>query len=127
MKSPHPIYSLLAWIVLLAAAVALAALPGGLVWAGLAVAVLVIAYLWQEAARWNLPAGTKPGQEGVVIRSKLTIGLGEVIFIFVGAAAWVALDTLAGSAASSGLAKLMAAIVMALGPSCLCSRLWPTG
>jgi choline dehydrogenase-like flavoprotein len=116
VKSPHPIYSLLAWIVLLAAAVALAALPGGLVWAGLTVAVLLVAYLWQEAARWNLPVGTKPGHEGVVIRSKLTIGLGEAIFIFVGAAAWVALDTLARSAASSGLAKLMAAILMGLGP-----------
>jgi choline dehydrogenase-like flavoprotein len=115
-KSPHPVYSLLAWMVLLGAAVAMAAFPGGLVWGGLAVGVLVLAYLWQEAARWNLPPGTKPGQEAAVIRSKLTIGLGEAIFIFVGAAIWVVLDTLAREAASSGLSKLMAAIVMALGP-----------
>ena len=116
IESPLPIYPLLAWIVLLAGAVAFAALPGGLVWAGLTVAVLVLAYLWQEAARWSLPAGTKPAQESVVIRRQLIIGLGEAIFIFAGAVVWVALDTLARSAASNELAQLLTVIVMALGP-----------
>jgi choline dehydrogenase-like flavoprotein len=115
-RNPHPFYPLLAWIVLLAGAVALLALPGGLLWSGGFVTVLIFAYLWQEAARWYLPVGTKADQEGVVIRRNLTIGLGEAIFVFVGAVVWAALDTLARLAAANNLARFFTAILIALGP-----------
>src|SRR5258708_27449591 len=50
------------------------------------------------------------------MRRRIMMGLGEAIFIFGGAVVWVALDTLARSAASNELAQLLTVIVMALGP-----------
>jgi choline dehydrogenase-like flavoprotein len=116
MRSAHPIYPLLAWILLLGGAVAMLALPGGLLWSLGLVTILVLAYLWQEAARWYLPAGTKAGQEGAIIRRNLTIALGEAIFVFAGALFWAALDTVARLAASQNLGKFLTAILVALGP-----------
>jgi choline dehydrogenase-like flavoprotein len=113
---PHPVYPLFAWTTLLAGAIAALMLPGAFPWVGSAIAVLVLAYLFQEAARWGLPPGTKPSNRGVVIRNRLTLTLGEVLLIFVGTGLWVVLDTLARSAAAKGFASTLAAIVMVLGP-----------
>jgi choline dehydrogenase-like flavoprotein len=116
MRTAHPIYPLLAWIVLLAGAVTLLALPGGLLWSIGLMTILVLAYLWQEAARWYLPADTKAGQQGAIIRRNLTIALGEAIFVLVGGLFWATLDTFARLAASHNLAKFLTAILVALGP-----------
>jgi choline dehydrogenase-like flavoprotein len=115
-RSSHPIYPLLAWMVLLGGAVALLALPGGLAWSSSVIVVLVLAYFWQEAARWYLPVETKSYQEGVILRRNLTIALGEAIFVFAGAVFWAALDTIARLAAAHNLAKFLTALLIALGP-----------
>ena len=116
MTLPYPEYSLFAWIVLLIGATLVLALPGGLLWGGALIGILIVAYLWQEIARWILPREIKPAQQSVVIRSDLTIALGEVIFILVGVVYYIALDTLAKSAVANGLSGTLTAIMVALAP-----------
>jgi choline dehydrogenase-like flavoprotein len=116
ITSPHPLYSLLAWIVLLAGAVIVLALPGGLLWGVGLIAILILSYLWQEVARWYVPKHTNPGQHSVIIRSELTVALGEVIFVFAGVLVWVVLDTIARSVAKNGLTNAVMAILLLLGP-----------
>ncbi|MBV8102679.1 MAG: hypothetical protein JOZ31_26360, partial [Verrucomicrobia bacterium] len=116
VTSPYPPHSLLAWIVLLVGATLVLALPGGLLWGAALIGILILSYLWQEIARWILPKQIEPAQQDVVIRSQLTIALGEVIFIFVGVVYYIALDTLARSAAANGLSGTVTAIMLVLAP-----------
>jgi choline dehydrogenase-like flavoprotein len=116
MTLPYPKYSLFAWIVLLIGATLVLALPGGLLWGAALTGILIVSYLWQEIARWILPSEIKPAQQSVVIRSDLTIALGEVIFIFAGVVYYIALDTLAKSAVANGLSGTLTGIMVALAP-----------
>jgi hypothetical protein len=92
------------------------ALPGGLLWGAALTGILLVSYLWQEIARWILPKEIKPAQQSVVIRSNLTIALGEVIFIFAGAVYYIALDTLARSAVDQRASGTLTGIMVALAP-----------
>jgi choline dehydrogenase-like flavoprotein len=116
ITTPHPLYSLLAWIVLLLGAVIVLVLPGGLLWAVGLIVVLLLAYLWQEVARWCVPKDTVPGQESVVVRSELTVALGETIFVFAGVLLWVALDSIARLVVMNQLSGALMAILVVLGP-----------
>jgi choline dehydrogenase-like flavoprotein len=113
---PYPPHSLLAWIVLLIGSTLVLALPGGLLWGAALIGILILSYLWQEIARWILPKEIEPARQSSVIRSELTIALGEVIFIFAGVIYYIALDTLARSAAANGLSGPVTAIMLALAP-----------
>jgi choline dehydrogenase-like flavoprotein len=116
MTSPYPPHSLFAWIVLLIGATLVLPQPGGLLWGAALIGILILSYLWQETARWILPKQIKPAQQSVVVRSNLTIALGEVIFFFAGVVYYIALDTLARSAVANGLAGRLTAIMVALAP-----------
>jgi choline dehydrogenase-like flavoprotein len=91
------------WLVLLALAVAAlgraSTLGAGLV----ALGVLLLAWLWQEAAGWNLPAGTSAADLGIAVRNRLTRAAGGLLLLFLASALWVGLDTLAGWVAGTSL------------------------
>jgi choline dehydrogenase-like flavoprotein len=115
-RDGYPFYPFLAWLILLGGGVGLLIMPGGAYFAAGFIVLLVVSYLWQEAARWNLPPSIKPAGRGVVIRSKLTIALGEVIFILAGALFWAVLDTIARCVVAHGTMPLFIAIMVALAP-----------
>jgi len=112
---PHPIFSVAAWLVLAAACVLALRLPGGLRYAAAGLVVLTATWIWQEAARWGYQPDA--GDEGTVVRNRLTRSLGEVLVLFVLALAWVALDTVAGYAAQGRLVARLSIILLALGPA----------
>jgi len=115
-RGPHPFYSVLAWVVLILSTIGALVLPSALVWAPVVIAILFIAYLWQEAARWGMPVGTKPGREGSIIRDRLSRSLGETLVIFVGTVIWVVLDTAARSLVAAHHHAGVAGVLMLLTP-----------
>ncbi|MFN0125100.1 MAG: hypothetical protein ACKV19_00240, partial [Verrucomicrobiales bacterium] len=111
----HPPYPALAWGIVVAGAVAIAALPDMLVPGGLLVLSMLLAWFWQEAARWDAPK--EVAKQGVVIRNRLTRALGDVLMLFLAASGWVVLDTLARAAAGeSGIRGTVMTIAAALAP-----------
>ena len=117
---PYPFFALLAWLVLVAGAVAALQIPPGLRYGAGVGAVLLLAWVWQEAARW----GAKPEHEsaaaerqiGSTVRNRLTRGLGEATVIFLALSAWVVLDTFAVLFAQRTPTAALAAAMAALGP-----------
>jgi choline dehydrogenase-like flavoprotein/predicted acylesterase/phospholipase RssA len=112
---PHPFFSVAAWLVVVGASVLALRLPGGLRYAPAGLVVLTVTWVWQEAARWGYQQDT--GDEGTVIRNRLTRSLGEVLALFVLALAWVALDTVARYAAQGRFVARLSVILLALGPA----------
>jgi hypothetical protein len=104
-SAPYPLFALLSWIALLAAAVAATAMTDSLVLATLAIGVLLLTWLWQEAVQWNLPEGSDFSHRGLVARNRLTRGVGTSIALMIGAALWVIVNTLALWLASQHMAS----------------------
>src|SRR5262249_4079200 len=96
---PYPFYSLLAWLVLLAGAIVALQIPQGLLYAGGAALVLLLAWFWQEVARWGAIKGRETEaakrQVGAIVRNRVSRSLGEAMFIFAALLGWVVLDTVA--------------------------------
>ncbi len=111
---PYPLYSFVAWLVLLAACVVILTLPGGVPLAIGGLVILAVTWLWEETARWGY--SPKTGEQGTVVRNRLTRSLGEALVLFVAAVGWVALDTLAGYAANKGVASTLTLVLAALSP-----------
>ena len=102
--APYPLFALLTWIALLAAAVAAIGMTDWLLLPTLAIGVLLLAWMWQEAVQWNLPEGSDFSDRGIVARNRLTRGVGTSIALVIGAAFWVIIDTLALRVASQHMA-----------------------
>ena len=117
---PYPFFALLAWLVLVAGAVAALQIPPGLRYGAGAGAVLLLAWVWQEVARWGArqdhEAAAAERQIGATVRNRLTRGLGEAMVIFAALTAWVVLDTFAMLFAQRTPTVALAAAVTALGP-----------
>ena len=116
----YPIFSLMGWLVLVAGAATalqfqfIARLAAG------ALIVLLLAWVWQEVARWGAirDSGTVAAAQkvGAIVRNRLSRGLGEALIIFALLLGWVVLDTIAIRYAQGPVAKASAAILVALGP-----------
>ena len=116
----YPFFSLLAWLVLLTGSLLALKLPHGTLGASVVALVLVLAWVWQEVARWGAIAGRETEAErrkvGTIVRNRIIRSLGEVMFIFFGLAAWVVLDTFAVLFAQKGPVGALAAATAALTP-----------
>ena len=122
----HPPYPLAAWVVLLAGASAGLALPGHAKFAGLILAVLGLAWLWQEFARRGMPEKDvrERRMEGAMVRNRLSRGVGEALIIFAAVLLWVALDSVARSLADMRNLPKMVAGLVALSPTLQLLRFW---
>jgi len=117
---PYPFFSLIAWVVLLTGSLIAFKIPHGMLYAAGINLVLVLAWLWQEAAR----LGTIRGREtedarrhvGAIVRNRVIRSLGEALFIFFALTVWVVLDTFAVLFAQKGAAGGLAAAAAALAP-----------
>lgn len=117
-RRPHPFFALLAWLVLLGCSVAAIALPGVLA-SAIAAFVLLLSWVWQEAARKgnrNENPLMAERRMGLIVRNRLTRGLAEVLGILALTAGWVVIDSLAASIAGRGFTSMLVAGVAAAGP-----------
>jgi hypothetical protein len=111
---------LVLWLLGLAGSISALALTGSFALPLLAIGVLILAWLWQEAALWGTGAATSPATRGIIARNRLTSVSGIGLGLLLGSLVWVLLDTLAGYAASRhsraipGLMGLIAASLPAL-------------
>jgi choline dehydrogenase-like flavoprotein len=117
----YPVFSLLGWLVLVAGSATALQFPFIAGLAAAALVILLLAWLWQEVARWGAieHSSTIPAAHrvGAIVRNRLSRGLGEALIIFAFLVAWVVLDTLAIRYAHGTVAKASAAILMALAPA----------
>ena len=122
----HSPYPLAAWVVLIGGASVALTLPGGGVWAGAVLAVLGLAWVWQEIARQGLPEDDvrKRRSEGTIVRNRLTRGLGEALVIFLALVAWVLLDSVARTIAGKRHLPEMVTALVALSPALHLLRTW---
>jgi choline dehydrogenase-like flavoprotein len=117
---PYPIFSLLGWLVLLGGAAAATLIPHVLPYATGALIVLVLAWFWQEAARWgatqNQESAAAKYQTGSVVYNRLSRSLGEAAVIFGILVGWVILDTFAALLARYDVARPLTLLMVALAP-----------
>src|SRR5262249_22043847 len=88
--------------------------PGVMPYALGGLAILTATWVWQEAARWGYKS--QDGEEGTVVRNRLTRSLGEALMLFALALGWVVLDTLALYAAEKKATGLLTLLLAALAP-----------
>src|SRR5205085_9201396 len=116
----YPVFSLLGWLVLVAGSATALQLTFIARLAAAALIVLLLAWLWQEVARWGAieDSGTVAAAQkvGAIVRNRLSRGLGEALIIFAFLVGWVVLDTLAIRYAQGTVAKASAAVLVALPP-----------
>jgi len=117
---PYPFFSLIAWVVLLTGSLIAFKIPHGMLYAAGINLVLVLAWLWQEAARLGTIRGGETENArrhvGAIVRNRVIRSLGEALFIFFALTAWVVLDTFAVLFAQKGAAGGLAAAAAALAP-----------
>jgi choline dehydrogenase-like flavoprotein len=117
---PYPFFSLIAWVVLLTASLIAFKIPHGMLYAVGINLVLVLAWLWQEAARLGTIHGRETEearrQVGAIVRNRVVRSIGEALFIFFTLAAWVVIDTFAVLFAQKGTAGGLAAATAVLVP-----------
>lgn len=117
---PYPIFAFLAWVVLICGGVAGFLLPHALGWAAGALLTLLLAWLWQEVARWGIHQEQVQGsglkQTGALVRNRLTRGLGEALSLFAALAGWVVLDTLARLVAEGSVTIALTGVMAVLSP-----------
>ena len=130
----HPPHPLAAWVILIGGTSIALTLPRSGKWAGVALGVMGLAWLWQEIARRGLPEENVKDRraEGAMVRNRLSRGVGEALIIFAVLLLWIALDSVAGSIASKGNLPKMVAALVALSPTLQLLRSWavkilPTG
>jgi hypothetical protein len=113
-RANYGFFPIAGWITLLALLGLVAGLVSGLYGALTAIVVLLLAAVWLEIARWQLPRNLDPStgehsaDPGTVIRNRLTRGLGEALLLLLVCILWTALDTAARGFALGKLNSLMA-------------------
>jgi len=63
-----------------------------------AIAVLLLAWVWQEAALWGITTAREPAMRGILARNRLSRGAGVGLGLLGLTIVWVLIDTLAGYA-----------------------------
>lgn len=111
--NPHPVFGLFCWLVMLGAAVAALRLEKAGWPAFIGITSLIVAWLWQELARIGaIKDRGLEGGRGIIVRNRLTRGLGFTLAAFTYTTLWVVLDSLARLGAQR---KLMLPLVGAMG------------
>src|SRR5262249_50817617 len=87
------------WLVALAGSVALLAATGTFALPMVAIAVLLLSWLWQEAALWGVSGAADRAGRGSIARSRLSRAAGIGLGVLGATVLWVLIDTLADSAA----------------------------
>lgn len=90
--------ALLGWLALIGAAIWAFRLPGGLPYASGALALLLLAWLWQEAVHWRMPREASPDARASMVRNRLSQALGSGLLFLLACLLWVVLDSLAHTA-----------------------------
>jgi hypothetical protein len=116
----YPVFSLFAWLVLVVGAATGLYVPHLAGVASVTLGILLLAWIWQEVARWGAidnPGSLESAQRvGSIVRNRLSKALGEALVIFAMLTSWVVLDTVAIRFAQEPVAKASAAILVALAP-----------
>ncbi|HEX6737352.1 MAG TPA: GMC oxidoreductase, partial [Vicinamibacteria bacterium] len=111
---PHPVVPLLAWMALLGGAVVALRIPGASNVGVIALGVLLLAWVYQEAAQWQLRPGTAPEMHGAIARNRLTRAQATSLVLLAAAAGWFLLDTAARTATARGVVPRAAGVMAAL-------------
>jgi len=112
-RASFSFYPIAGWVTLLGLLGLAAGLVAGLVGALIAIVALLLAAVWLEIARRQLPpnldpsAGETTADPGTVIRNRLTRGLGEALGILLLSILWTAIDTVARGFALGKLNSLI--------------------
>jgi choline dehydrogenase-like flavoprotein len=116
----YPFFPLLSWLVLLIGALIALSFPRGMAYALGVVLVLLLAWFWQEAARWGAIRGHETDAErqkvGEIVRNRVLRSVGATMFIFFALLLWVVLDTFALFFARTGWAAALTMLAAALMP-----------
>lgn len=109
----HPVFGLFTWLIMLGASVAALRLERVQVLAAIGITGLIVAWFWQELARIGA-AKSDPTREfrGVIVRNRVTRGLGLMLTAFFLSALWILIDSLARLGAQH---KLMFPLVGGIG------------
>ena len=91
----YSLYPLLAWLVLVFAAVAALQLPGVFIIALGLIGVLFAAFIAQEIARWGLPSPSAQGATASIVRHRLSGALTAALSLLAGSVYFVLLDSVA--------------------------------
>jgi hypothetical protein len=114
----HPPHPLAAWIILIAGASIGLSLQGNAQLAGGGLVILGLAWIWQEAARSDIDECDIKSRraEGLIVRNRLTRGLGEALWLFLILVLWVIIDSVARTIASPRVLSAMIGTLVALAP-----------
>jgi hypothetical protein len=119
-RGPYAAFALVLWVVLLGGAVAALGIAPIAVVGIAGLVVLLLAWLWTEVARLDMPPGVSRDEQGVILRNRLTRALGASVLLLLAALGWVVLDSLARATAGeqstsrpmiAGLAGLVMAVL----------------
>jgi len=119
----YPLFTLVAWTVLLGGAVAASMVTAYSPWAMASVGIVLLAWVWQEIGRWYLPDDVENLAKSVVVRNRVTRYLGWTLLVLLLAALWVLLDTWARTVAETGrfipvkVGAAVAAVIGVLAPA----------
>jgi choline dehydrogenase-like flavoprotein len=117
-RRPYPPLAILLWLVLIGGAVALLGIPGTRLAGILLIAILLLAWLWQEAVRWDIREEALSLNVGnaTLLRNRMTRMLGGVFLLLATIVVFVVIDSLARAAAASGLGTVIALVMVAAAP-----------
>jgi len=122
-RASFSFFPIAGWITLLAILGLVAGLVSGLFGALIAIVVLLLAAVWLEIARRQLPPSLDPStgetsaDAGTVIRNRLTRGLGEALVLLLVCILWVAMDTVARGFALGKWNSLIATWTVLVAPA----------
>ncbi len=120
-----PPHEFAAWLIVVTGVALAAALPEVGLWPRYVLGVLGATLVWLEAARGRLPATTAARRlDGVVVRNRLTRGLGDSLLIFLGLILWAIVDSVARTVATQDRLTEMVGALLALAPGLRLLRSW---
>jgi choline dehydrogenase-like flavoprotein len=123
-KWQYPLFGILVWVVFIGCAIAALSIPGATGGSLIAIGVLLLAWLWQEAVRWPAQSAARRPSEhsedrpgfATLYRNRLARTLGSFLLLFVATVAFVVIDTLARWAATGSVAPFMGGALLIASP-----------
>ena len=115
-QRPYSAFAVLVWFVLLACAVAAIGIAQVEILGLLAIAVLLVGWLWQDVVRWGEPPGDPDLASATLHRNRLTRTLGTFLLLFAGMVVFVIVDSLARQASILSVGPAMGAAALVSAP-----------
>lgn len=126
-RSPYSRFGVLAWAVSLGCALTATAIDGLGVGAFVAVAILLLAWIWQEIVRWRPPSKVAGDVFSTLYRNRLSRALGTALLMFLATGAFVIVDSLARSFSEDQRALVTAGSALMASPLLLFFRSFVVG